>query len=70
MLDVKPYVSYCDSIQEAAVPNWLMVMLHFLAIFNAAGVAFFFLPISNRFCQFDSSMIITNFKQLLPGYQI
>ncbi|WJX96691.1 hypothetical protein P8452_77860 [Trifolium repens] len=24
VLDVKPYVPYCDSIQEAAVPNWLM----------------------------------------------
>nr|AFK43160.1 unknown [Medicago truncatula] len=24
VLDVKPYLPYCDSIQEAAVPNWLM----------------------------------------------
>ncbi|XP_073220133.1 uncharacterized protein [Cicer arietinum] len=24
VLDVKPYIPYCDSIQEAAVPNWLM----------------------------------------------
>ncbi|KAK7291905.1 hypothetical protein RIF29_07448 [Crotalaria pallida] len=24
VLDVKPYVPYCDSIEEAVVPNWLM----------------------------------------------
>ncbi|RDX80414.1 tRNA (adenine(37)-N6)-methyltransferase [Mucuna pruriens] len=24
VLDVKPYLPYCDSIQEATVPNWLM----------------------------------------------
>ncbi|KAL2586618.1 hypothetical protein AAZV13_13G065700 [Glycine max] len=24
VLDIKPYLPYCDSIQEAAVPNWLM----------------------------------------------
>ncbi|XP_057421377.1 uncharacterized protein LOC130715314 [Lotus japonicus] len=24
VLDIKPYVPYCDSIQEASVPNWLM----------------------------------------------
>jgi len=44
VLDVKPYLPYCDSIQEAAVPNWLMVMLHYLlAIFEcASSFSFFF----------------------------
>lgn len=62
VLDVKPYLPYCDSIQEAAVPNWLMVMLHYLlAIFECA---------KNRFYHFDSSMIIANIKQFLPEYLI
>jgi hypothetical protein len=51
VLDVKPYVPYCDSIQEAAVPNWLMVILHYpLAIFSGASS---FCNISNRFYHFD-----------------
>jgi hypothetical protein len=51
VLDIKPYVPYCDSIQEAAVPNWLMVILHYpLAIF-AGGSSFF--NICNRFYHFD-----------------
>lgn len=50
VLDVKPYVPYCDSIQDAAVPNWLMVMPHYpLAILDAAS----FLLSLNRFYQFD-----------------
>lgn len=67
VLDVKPYIPYCDSIQEAAVPNWLMVMLHYpLAIFDCV----LFLIFLNRFYNFDSSMIIANFKQFLGECQI
>lgn len=71
VLDVKPYLPYCDSIQEAAVPNWLMVMLHYLlAIFECASSSFFKKKKKNRFYHFDSSMIIANIKQFLPEYLI
>lgn len=44
VLDIKPYLPYCDSIQEAAVPNWLMVMLPcLLAISVAAYIGLVFL---------------------------
>lgn len=30
VLDVKPYIPYCDSIQGATVPQWLMVFISML----------------------------------------
>ncbi|GAU20976.1 hypothetical protein TSUD_201250 [Trifolium subterraneum] len=36
VLDVKPYLPYCDSIQDAAVPNWLMED----NLFTVASVSF------------------------------
>jgi len=44
VLDIKPYLPYCDNIQEATVPNWLMVMLPCpLAISFAAYIGLVFL---------------------------
>lgn len=46
ILDVKPYLPYCDSIQEATVPNWVTVD-HMLAVASVTFAEGFFVSLAD-----------------------